>query len=186
MYLNSRRWLVWQGGLGVALSLILLVPAQAAVTAVQAPPTKGVAEFAELVQFFSGKWHCAGYFANGQPIMSDESFGSLLGGAWLQQIHDDEPPMGYHAYSNWGVDRKSGALVVTILDIAGGLRLFASENWTPKMIVLIATPLVGRTGVRERFIYDRKSATDFDVEYQVEAKSGDWKLGDQLSCERKI
>jgi hypothetical protein len=182
MQLTARRRVLWPRKWAIAILPMLLVTMQPTVAAVQTSATKGVAEFTELVQFFSGKWHCAGHFANGKPIASDESFGALLGGAWLQQIHDDEPPMGYHAYSNWGVDRKSGALVVAILDSAGGLRLFGSKDWTPQTIVLVSD----QTAAPERFTYNRKSATAFDVQYEVETKTGDWKPGDQLNCERQV
>jgi hypothetical protein len=92
--------------------------------------------------------------------------------------------MTYHAYSNWGLDRRSGALLVTIHDMAGGLRLYTSDDWTQSAIVLAATTLPGRTATADRFVYHRSSTNAFDFEYQVTTDSGAWKMVDHLDCQR--
>ena len=63
----------------------------------------------------------------------------MLGGAWLQQIHDDHPPFPYHAISFWGVDGE-GHLLVTIHDSG--------------------------TVKRERFVYPKNATGSFSFQYQ--------------------
>ena len=137
-----------------------------------------------LVESFKGEWQCAGQFSNWKTITSKESFDSLLGGAWLQQIHHDDPPYGYHAVSMWGVDRESGQLLVTIYDVTGGRRVFSSRDFAHPTTILSIVPRPEIWAVSERFIYERKSATTFSFEYQVPQASGAWKMVDHLECKR--
>lgn len=140
----------------------------------------------ELTSYFSGRWQCSGHFANGKPISATESFGPILNGAWLLQVHDDDPPFAFHAYSLWGVDRQSGDLLVTIHDVAGGVRLFRSAAWrtASSAFVLEAVPIVGPLATGERFTYERKSAALFTFAYAIRRGSGDWTAVDHSECSK--
>lgn len=178
--LSSLVWLL------VLPILVTQVAMASRADAVQAVAQGRVEQFASLGGSLRGQWHCAGHFSNGKEISSEESFASLLGGAWLQQVHDDQPPFGYHAYSNWGLDRQTGQLMVTVHDIAGGLRLFMSSDWTPTSVTLNATPIGTRDVTRERFEYRLQSADLFTIEYYIQTAGASWKLGDHLDCARKV
>ena len=148
------------------------------------PATEPTKSMADLVDFFNGEWQCAGQFSSGKKITSTESFESLLGGVWLQQVHHDDPRFGYHAYSMWGVDRDSGHLLVTIYDVTGGKRMFSSPTYAAPTIILSILPGPESKTVTERFIYERKSTTAFSFEYQTPNASGAWAMVDHLECRR--
>jgi hypothetical protein len=150
----------------------------------QSSPSAQNKEFAELITFFSGTWDCNGHFSSGAGISSTETFNPLMNGEWLQQVHDDHPPHGYHAYSMWGVDKQSQDLVVTIQDSTGGVRLFKSSNWHPSSFNIDSQPLLGHVGGDERFSYERKSSGAFTFSYSRRNESGDWAVGDELECRR--
>jgi hypothetical protein len=178
-FLTGRTWMNCR-----SLSLtVLLVTAMAFGT-----PESGSAQdgdFRHLVDFFQGQWTCAGHFANGTAIFSDEAFESLLGGVWLQEVHHDRPPFSYHAYSIWGVDSRSHELTLTIHDSSGGLRIFASPNWSQPAITFDVSPISGHVGKKERFVYVQQPPDSFSFEYQRGTDSGDWKMGDHVDCKRK-
>jgi hypothetical protein len=150
----------------------------------QSSPSAADKEFAELITFFVGNWACSGHFSNGAGISSTEAFNSLMNGTWLQQVHDDRPPYGYHAYSMWGIDKESRDLVVTIHDVSGGIRLFKSSNWRESSFNIDSQPLLGHGDTNERFTYERKSSGVFTFAYSIRKGSGDWVIGDQLECRR--
>lgn len=142
------------------------------------------AGFGELAAFFSGRWQCSGHFTNGKAISARESFNPVLDGKWLLQIHDDDPPFQYHAYSFWGVDSRSGDLLITIHDVTGSVRLFRSSTWRSPSFVLDAAPMLGNPPSRERFTYQRESAGLFSFAYAIRRDSGDWQEVDRSECRR--
>lgn len=142
--------------------------------------------FRHLVDFFQGQWTCAGHFANGTAIFSNEAFEPLLGGVWLQEVHHDRPPFSYHAYSLWGVDSRTRELTLTIHDSSGGLRIFASSNWSQPSITFDVSPISVHAGKKERFVYLQHPPGSFSFEYQRETDSGGWKMGDHVDCKRKL
>jgi hypothetical protein len=169
-------------GRQAAALLGISVLAQAAPTDPPSTPSVPSSEFARLITFFSGQWDCTGHFANGNGISSSELFNPLMNGAWLQQIHDDHPPYGYHAYSMWGVDKQSQDLVVTIHDLTGGVRLFRSSHWHESSFTLDSQPFLGRGESNERFTFERKGPGDFTYAYSIRKAPGEWVTGDQLEC----
>jgi hypothetical protein len=141
-------------------------------------------DFRHLVGFFQGQWQCAGHFANGAAILSEEAFEPLLGGVWLQEIHSDRPPFSYRAYSVWGVDNKSHELTLTIHDNFGGVRIFTSPDWRPPSITFDTSPILGHAGRKERFVYVQTPPGSFSFEYELETDSGQWKMGDHVDCKK--
>lgn len=141
--------------------------------------------FGELTAFFDGQWRCSGHFTNGKAISALESFEPVLNGKWLLQIHDDDPPFQYHAYSFWGVDSRSGDLLITIHDVTGSVRLFRGSAWRSPSFVLDVAPLPGNPPTSERFTYRRKSAGLFSFAYATRTGSGEWKEVDRSDC-RKV
>lgn len=150
----------------------------------QSLPSAQNRQFAELIAFFSGQWDCNGHFSNGTAISSTESFSALMSGAWLQQVHHDRPPHGYHAYSMWGIDKASQDLVVTIHDVAGGVRLFRSSDWRETSFRMESQTLLGIGDSNERFTYVRKNPATFTFAYSIRKASGEWVTGDELECQR--
>jgi hypothetical protein len=142
------------------------------------------AKFRSLVNYFQGHWACDGHFANGKTISSEEMFESWSGGTWLHEVHDDHPPFSYHAHSVWGVDLQSHSLTLTIHDNFGGVRLFASHDWSGPSITFEPQPILGHTGRPERFIFDTRPPAAFSFEYEVSGVDGKWSLGDHVDCRK--
>jgi hypothetical protein len=136
------------------------------------------------MSYFGGRWQCSGHFTSGKAISAAESFDPILSGAWLLQIHDDDPPFGYHAWSLWGVEHTSGDLLVTIHDVTGAVRIFRSSAWHAPSFVLEAVPLLGPSATGERFTYERKSAALFAFEYATRRASGEWATVDRSDCRK--
>jgi hypothetical protein len=179
-FLNGRAWM---NSRPRCLTVVLLVTSTAFGTPQSGPAQDS--DFRRIVDFFQGQWTCAGRFANGTAINSDEAFESLLDGVWLQEVHHDRPPFSYHAYSMWGVDNRTHELTLTIYDSSGSLRIFASPNWKQPSITFDVSPLSVHTGRKERFVYVQQPPDSFSFEYQRATESGDWKMGDHVDCKRK-
>jgi hypothetical protein len=165
-------------------SMLFVGTVAAAMAHAQTLPSAQNREFAYLMTFFSGQWDCSGHFSNGTSISSTESSSSMMSGAWMQQVHDDRPPFSYHAYSYWGIDKPSQDLIVTILDVTGGIRLFRSSDWHESSFSMDSQPVIGHGDTNERFSYEKKSPGVFTFAYSIRKGAGEWVIGDQLECKR--
>lgn len=168
----------------VQLAAVCICFGMSAAVVAETPAASQGDAFVDLSTFFRGHWRCSGHFTNGKLISANESFDPVLSGGWVLQIHDDDPPFQYHAYSMWGVDKQSGDLLVTIHDVTGGLRLFRSSMWTAPSFVLEAVPIPGKSGTSERFTYERNGAGAFSFEYAIRKGTGDWVAVDRSDCTR--
>jgi hypothetical protein len=87
------------------------------------------------------------------------SFAPSLDSAWLVYEHRDVPPGDYKATSMWGVDGGTGQFVAFTFDNFHGHRQWSSSGWSGGKLVL--------STVFEHFIYERLSATQFKMTYEV-------------------
>ena len=138
----------------------------------------------ELVGFFSGAWTCVGEFSNGKKIQADLNFTPELDGSWLLYRHSDRPPGRFKSISMWGVDQTSGRLISSAQDNSGGTRLFTSQGWKNHSVTFESAPILDRTPLKERFLYERQAPDSFKMTYEVASKDGRWKLGDYLVCKK--
>ena len=143
---------------------------------------KSTANVSDL-NFFLGKWSCDGKFVkSGKNISADVSFEAVLDGKWILFRHDDRPPFSYHALSEWGSDPKKNALVSTIQDSAGGLRLFRSDGWSGQKLTWDGGDLSDGQA-NQRFEYERLGADQFKVTYSVQM-GAQWRDVDASICKR--
>ena len=133
-----------------------------------------------LVAAFSGRWRCAGAFANGRPIASDVAFTSELDGRWLLLRHDDRAPQRWRALGLWGADT-ARTVRATLYDNTGGPpRTFVAPPWDGHTLRLEAPPAARR----ERFVYEAPARDSLAFAYEVSTDGVTWRLGDRLACRR--
>ena len=140
----------------------------------------------DLVAFFTGHWKGEGAFAQGQKIAAEVSFAPSLDSAWLVYEHRDVPPGVYKATSMWGVDERTGQFVAVTFDNFHGHRQWLSSGWSGGKLVLSTGNYSSPGGMMfEHFIYDRMSATQFKMTYEVSRDGITWRLGDWLVFTRE-
>jgi hypothetical protein len=140
----------------------------------------------DLVAFFTGHWKGEGAFAQGQKIAAEVSFAPSLDSAWLVYEHRDVPPGVYKATSMWGVDGRTGQFVAFTFDNFHGHRQWLSSGWSGGKLVLSTGSYSSPSGtVFEHFIYERLSATQFKMTYEMSLDGIDWRLGDWLVFTRE-
>ena len=148
----------------------------------------------EMARFFAGNWQGQGAFASGKQIEADVSFEVSMDGQWLVYRHADRPPNGYKAQGFWGYERSSHAFVMVLADNFGGARLFSSDGWKDGTLVFegrgaispapSAQPSPG-SGSRERFTFEKQSADQFRMRYEISKDGVAWHLVDALTFKRK-
>jgi hypothetical protein len=139
----------------------------------------------DLVAFFTGHWKGEGAFAQGQKIAAEVSFAPSLDSAWLVYEHRDVPPNSYKATSMWGVDG-TGQFVAFTFDNFHGHRQWLSRGWSGGKLVLTTGNYSSPGGtVFEHFIYERLSATQFKMTYEISGNGITWQLGDWLVFTRE-
>lgn len=139
----------------------------------------------DLVAFFTGHWKGEGAFAAGQKIAAEVSFAPSLDSAWLVYEHRDVPPGSYKATSMWGVDG-TGQFVAFTFDNFHGHRQWLSRGWSGGKLVLSTGGYSSPGGtVFEHFIYERLSATQFKMTYEISGDGITWQLGDWLVFTRE-
>lgn len=157
--------------------------AAAAAQPVAAGPTLKP-ELAPL-SFFIGRWSCSGEFtASKKPISSHISVVPDLDGALIAFRWDDNPPNQFHALELWGFDKTGKKFQNSIHDNFGGLRLFDSPGWEGETLTWTGDRLAAPADPGQRFVIERKSATEFVISWQVRKAGADWTTGDRLSCRR--
>jgi hypothetical protein len=140
----------------------------------------------DLVAFFTGHWKGEGAFAQGQKIAAEVSFAPSLDSAWLVYEHRDVPPGAYKATSMWGVDERTGQFVAVTFDNFHGHRQWLSSGWSGGKLVLSTGNYSSPGGMMfEHFIYERLSATQFKMTYEVSRDGITWRLGDWLVFTRE-
>ena len=130
---------------------------------------------------FAGKWHCEGKFSNGTTISASVSFEPILNGNFLLFRHDDEPPFGYHAWSEWGWDATARQFISTIQDLTGGIRLFRSPGWTEQTLTWTGGNLPDSAD--QKFVFERRENSKFRVSYSYK-KNDSWVAVDSSVCSR--
>lgn len=135
----------------------------------------------QLASYLTGHWQCDGHFANGKSISSVETFKPILDGKWLLEIHQDNPPHRYSAYSIWGPDAEHGKFSVVIHDNSGGLRNFYATN-----INSVTTRLESADAgsIREAFMFIRQAPDKLRITYERGVDGKALQLGDTLLCTR--
>ena len=140
----------------------------------------------DLVAFFTGHWKGEGAFAGGRTIAAEVSFAPSLDSAWLVYEHRDVPPGAYKATSMWGVDERTGQFVAFTFDNFHGHRQWLSSGWSGGKLVLSTGNYSSPGGMMfEHFIYERLSATQFKMTYEVSRDGIAWRLGDWLVFTRE-
>jgi len=140
----------------------------------------------DLVAFFTGHWKGEGAFAQGQKIQAEVSFTPSLDSAWLVYEHRDVPPGVYKATSMWGEDAPGGQFVAFTFDNFHGHRQWLSSGWSGGKLVLSTGGYSSPAGMMfEHFIYERLSATQFKMTYEVSRDGITWRLGDWLVFTRE-
>ena len=159
----------------------------------------------DLVAFFTGHWKGEGAFAQGNranakvttekgrgeaapttvTIVAEVSFAPSLDSAWLVYEHRDVPPGVYKATSMWSVD-ETGQFVAFTFDNFHGHRQWLSRGWSGGKLVLSTGGYSSPGGtVFEHFIYERLSATQFKMTYEVSGDGITWQVGDWLVFTRE-
>lgn len=135
-----------------------------------------------LIAYFSGTWTGEGSFASGRPIKASLSFHLTLDSAWLVAEHQDLPPNLYKATTYWGTDVRTGEFIAYAFDNFQGHRQFVSNGFIGGRLVLASQQFQGaKTGVvYEHFIYERLTATQFKMSYEVSQDGIEWRMGDSL------
>jgi hypothetical protein len=142
---------------------------------------KEIEAFAPL----QGKWACAGVFpSSGKKIESQIAFAPDLDGAWLVKRHDDQPPNVFHDAEYWGFDSAAKQFVAYIYDNFGGVRKFTSSGWTDDKLTWLGEPSKSDPPRLERFVYQRDSPTQIEVNWEVKQGAKDWSIGDSLTCKK--
>jgi len=132
-----------------------------------------------LMHFFVGHWAGKGEFAGGTPIEADVVFRVDLDSSWLVYEHRDRPPHDYKANSMWSLDR-SKQFVGYTFDNFHGHREWVSNGWVGGKLILSGSEGVGAGVMFEHFIYERVSATQFKMTYEVSGDGIKWQMGDWL------
>jgi hypothetical protein len=140
-----------------------------------------------LMHFFVGHWAGKGEFANGKPIEADVEFRVDLDSSWLVYDHRDRAPNSYRAHSMWSVDRSKKFEGYTF-DNFHGHREWTSNGWIGGKLILSGSEAVGAGVVLsdapgvifEHFIYERVSANQFKMTYEVSGDGIKWQVGDWL------
>lgn len=148
---------------------------------VQATPPPPIVALAPVVSYFKGSWTCRGTFSNGKPISATIHFDADLGGAAIVVHHDDTPALGfYHSIETWGYATSTQTYVASLYDAYGGMRSFSSPGWDGDALTWTILP---PAGVSQQFVYTRKDANTFAVDYKV-MRNGAYAIGDTLTCVR--
>ncbi len=139
----------------------------------------------QSLSYFIGQWNCSGEFpASHKPISSRIVFFPDLDGSWLSFRWDDNPPGQFHALELWGFDKTEHSFTNSIYDNFGGMRIFHSSGWVGDELVWGPRDLPPNSPIAsERFVFDRKSAREFVVSWEVQRPNAQqWTVGDRLAC----
>lgn len=139
----------------------------------------------EPLAFFSGRWDCSGEFvASKKPIFARISVTADLDGSWIAFRWDDQAPNPFHALELWGYDKTARRFTNFIHDNFGGVRMFDSPGWDGNALVWTGDKLASPPALNQRFLFERKSPSEFVVSWQVLKSAGEWVIGDRLTCSR--
>ncbi len=149
----------------------------------QAAPLQGsVKPSVADLEFFLGRWSCAGRFVrSGKAIEADLSFEKVLEGKWILFHHDDRAPFSYHALAEWGWSEGDHEYVATIQDSTGGLRLFRSSGWSGRHLTWNGSAIGSK--VDQQFEFERRTDSEFNVSYSG-LTEGKWIVVDSSVCKR--
>jgi hypothetical protein len=146
-------------------------------------PTAAAADSLKPLHFFAGRWACAGEFPRtGRHIASEERFAPDLMGRWLVMRHDDRPPFAYHALEAWGYDASQKRFINYLFDNVPQVREYVSPGWVGSRLTWT---LRAQSGKGDRFVFERKSGSEYQVDYSVTLEGKAWILVDTLKCQRQ-
>jgi hypothetical protein len=173
-------------GLLIALAVVpvsLLV--SSGIRAQSSAADSSIALKAELqpLTFFVGQWNCKGEFiASKKTISAHIAVAADLDGSWLTVRWDDNAPNHFHAMELWGFDKTANHFTNFIYDNFSGVRLFHSRGWEGDTLTWTGNMLAATPSLDERFVIERKSATEFVIAYDVRKSQTDWLAADRLTC----
>jgi hypothetical protein len=132
--------------------------------------------------FFAGNWSCRGEFpGNHRTIASVERFAPELLGHWLTMRHLDRPPFGFQAVEMWRYDAASKRFDNYVFDNTSGIRHYVSSGWDGARLTWT---LDAKAEQPDRFVFERKDAGHYQVDYARPAHAGNWVIVDTLQCEQ--
>ena len=147
-------------------------------------PAPGLASGLQPLDFFEGRWNCTGKFVkSGKAINSNEMFTADLDGHWLAMRPDDQPPYTFHALELWGYEKDAKQFNGYFFDNFSGIRHFTSPGWADNRLVW--TDTASTNGITDRFVFERKDATVYEVTYAMRRDGRTWTVGDTLMCQRQ-
>jgi hypothetical protein len=133
--------------------------------------------------YFGGNWSCHGEFpGNGRTIASAERFTPELLGHWLTMRHVDRPPFGFQAVEMWRYDAASKRFDNYVFDDASGIRHYTSPGWDGSRLTWT---LDSKGGQSDRFVFERKDAGHYQVDYARAVQEGNWVVVDTLQCDQQ-
>ena len=163
-----------------ALDAFLTPRAAGAAAAATGP---ALADEVKALGFFQGSWSCQGEFpASGRTIASAERFAPELLGHWLMMRHVDQPPFSFKAVEMWRYDAAAKGFENYIFDDAAGIRRYTSPGWQGRRLTWT---LAASGQPLDRFVFERKDATHYAVDYSHITGNQTWALVDTLQCERR-
>jgi hypothetical protein len=186
LWLRGIRVVVVVGSL---FAILLALPESGTGQAKNPAPTvaspKTLADELQPLGYFQGSWTCEGVFpSSGKSIASNMDFSSGLEGAWLAVQSDDVPPNRFHARELWGYDKNAKGFRNFIFDNFGGARLFTSPGWDGDKLVWTGDAFANTDAPAQRFIFQKSSAQEFVVSWEVRKPLADWSVGDRLTCRK--
>ncbi|HEX5461681.1 MAG TPA: hypothetical protein VFX20_17090 [Steroidobacteraceae bacterium] len=142
-----------------------------------------LADDVKSLGFFQGNWSCHGQFpASGRTIASAERFAPELLGHWLTMRHVDQPPFAFKAIEMWRYDAVAKDFENYIFDDAAGIRRYTSPGWEGRRLTWT---LASSEQPPDRFVFERRDATRYVVDYSRITGKHTWALVDTLQCERR-
>lgn len=134
------------------------------------------------LKYFVGHWTCAGHFTNGKPVQSHDQVSSELAGHWIRVQHVEDPPSRWRADEWWGYDKVMKHFTVVLFDNFDNTRHYLSSGWVGNVLTLENTAV---KGFIDRFVFERRSGTEYRVVYSYRKDAGAWHVGDEQVCKRE-
>jgi len=137
------------------------------------------------LQFFVGRWSCAGGTPSGRVLIADVVFTPRMQGHWLESHHVDRPPGRYESLGMWSLaEPPSRESATVVYDNFDGARRFNTSGFLDGVVVW--TRDTSETDARlETFTYRRMSDSSYWYAWHVR-RSPDTPLvlGDSATCRR--
>jgi hypothetical protein len=152
-------------------------------TPTPAAPAKGALP-PDLVAYFAGNWSGSGAFVrSGKPLASTYSFVPDIENQCLVVHQKEKSPNDYEFVALWSVNSDSGQLVMLLVsNHQGGASVLHGSGWQEGKLSFETAPEDPKILGRERFTFQRDSATAFHTMYEYSQDGGKtWAVGDRQS-----